>query len=136
MIVHGDDFTALGADQGLNMYEAGMMKAFDIKLRGRIGTGDHGLKEVQILNRILRVVDDGLAYEADPRHVELLARALGLEDCGLVTTQARRESRQRRSQITSPATKKKFSVRTAAVPQGVPTPGSKCSPGTRSQPPR
>ena len=38
------------------------------------------MKDIKILNRILRITDKGLFYEADPRHVELLARALGLEN--------------------------------------------------------
>ena len=38
-------------------------------------------KEVRILNRILRLDDEGLTYEADPRHVELLARSLNLDNC-------------------------------------------------------
>ena len=44
------------------------------------------LNEINILNRLLRVTKDGLAYEADPRHQELLARALGLESGGYVST--------------------------------------------------
>ena len=34
-------------------------------------------KEIRILNRILRVEKWGLAFEADPRHAELLIKALG-----------------------------------------------------------
>ena len=76
----------LAQTKGLNKYEAGMMAAFDVKLRGRLGRGQKDIKELKILNRILRVTRDGLAYEADPRHVELLARALGLEASRSVAT--------------------------------------------------
>ena len=34
---------------------------------------------MRILNRVLRVDDQGLKWESDPRHVELLGRSLGLE---------------------------------------------------------
>lgn len=82
VVCHGDDFTALGTNWGLDQYERGMLKCFDCELRGRLGSDPEDMKEVKILNRILRVTDRGLSYEADPRHGELLARALGLESCG------------------------------------------------------
>ena len=82
VVCYGDDFTALGTGAGLSMYGACMAKAFDCDVRGRLGSGPGGLKEVKILNRILRVTPRGLSYEADPRHTELLARALGRESSG------------------------------------------------------
>ena len=81
LVVHGDDFTALGTDAALNKYEQGMVSAFDVELRGRLGTGGKDLKEVKILNRMLRVTSKGLKYEADTRHAVLLAKELGLEEC-------------------------------------------------------
>ena len=86
VVCHGDDFTALGTDAALDKYEQGMAKAFDCGLRGRMGREDHYLEEVKILNRVLRVTSRGRNCEADPRHTELLARALGLEACGKVRT--------------------------------------------------
>ena len=86
IVVHGDDFTALGNDDGLSKWEAGMAKAFEVKLQGRLGPDPGDKKEVRILNRILRWSDDGISYEADPRHVELLSKALGLGECRKVTT--------------------------------------------------
>ena len=70
VVVHGDDFTALGTDEALDLYEAGMKKAFEIKIRGRLGTDEKDDKEIRILNRIVRITPKGLFYEADPRHVE------------------------------------------------------------------
>ena len=86
LVVHGDDFTALGCDSSLDKWEKAMADKFEIKLKGRIGHEDHDLKEMRLLNRIIRVVPEGLTYEADPRHVELLVRSLGLEDCRKVST--------------------------------------------------
>ena len=63
-----------------------MSEKFEVKLKGRIGHEDHDLKEMRVLNRIIRVVPEGLTYEADPRHVELLVRSLNLEDCKKVGT--------------------------------------------------
>ena len=86
VVVHGDDFTALGTDEALNLYEEGLKKAFECKIRGRLGTDKGDMKEIRILNRIVRITEDGLLYEADPRHVELLAKALGLSECKPVST--------------------------------------------------
>ena len=79
-VVHGDDFTALGTAESLDLYEAGMAKAFECKMKGRLGHDPEDLKEMRVLNRIVRIVETGLRYEPDPRHVELLVRALNLED--------------------------------------------------------
>ena len=58
--VHGDDFTALATDAGLDYLEAGMQKHFEVKLEGRIGHGASDLKSMTVLSTILRVVPDGL----------------------------------------------------------------------------
>ena len=43
-------------------------------------------REVKILKRILRIDEQGLKWEADPRHTELLAKPLGLENCSTIST--------------------------------------------------
>ena len=77
-VVHGDDFTCLGTDDSLDLYESAMKRAFDIKLKGRLGHDKNDERDMRVLNRIVRVVDEGLLYEPDPRHVEYLLRDLGL----------------------------------------------------------
>ena len=79
VVVHGDDFTALGTSDALDRYEKGMQEVFECKLKGRLGTGKDDLKEMRVLNRIVRVTDEGLLYEADPRHAEMLVKAFHLE---------------------------------------------------------
>ena len=84
--VHGDDFTALGTPDGLEMYEQGMLKVFECKLKGRLGTAPNDCKEMRVLSRIVRVTDEGLLYEADPRHAEMLIKDFKLEDAKTVVT--------------------------------------------------
>ena len=36
-----------------------MSKAFDIKLKGRLGNGDSDEKQMRVLNRILRITSKG-----------------------------------------------------------------------------
>ena len=78
--VHGDDFTALGTQASLDVYEQQLQQAFDLKLRGRLSEEAHTEKEIRILNRIVRISKQGLQYEADPRHAELVVESLGLKD--------------------------------------------------------
>ena len=79
IVVHGDDFTALGEDEDLNWYESELSKYFELKIRGRVGPEASDDKEMRILNRILRIDSEGLKYEADPRHAEIIVKSLGIE---------------------------------------------------------
>ena len=38
------------------------------------------MKEMRILNRIVRWTEEGIEYEGDPSHVEICMQELGLEE--------------------------------------------------------
>ena len=80
IVVHGDDFTALGLDADLDYYETELAKNFELKIRGRLGEGCKGDNQIRILNRIVTLTPEGLTYEADPRHADLLCASMGLTD--------------------------------------------------------
>lgn len=63
-----------------------MATAFEVKLKGRLGPEKQDCKELRVLNRILRMTDKGVAWEADPRHAEHVVRALELTECRFVST--------------------------------------------------
>ena len=42
IVIHGDDFTALGTDDDLDWYEGKLKESFEIKVRGRLGEGCDG----------------------------------------------------------------------------------------------
>ena len=86
VVVHGDDFTCLGPKAEIIRYEDELASRFEIKRRGHIGESDGCVREIRILNRILRLTDDGLRYEADPRHSEMLVRALDMASASSVLT--------------------------------------------------
>ena len=86
VVVHGDDFTCLGPRLDILWYEDSLAERFEIKRRGQIGESEGCVQEIRILNRILRLTADGLRYEADPRHSELLVKALDLTDASSVLT--------------------------------------------------
>lgn len=92
MVVHGDDFTALATAENLSWYETKLAETFELKIKGRLGEGAHCDREVRVLNRSLRVDGEGLHHEADPRHAELLIKALNCDsDANGVVTPGVRE---------------------------------------------
>ena len=76
LVVHGDDLTALGLPPNLNWYEKELAKSFELTIRGRIGENTE-LKTMGIFNRIVTLTPEGLIYESDLRHAELMVRNLG-----------------------------------------------------------
>ncbi len=75
-IVHGDDFVLSGRAAALDEVKASMHERFLLKELGRLGGGQGELKELRVLNRVIRWTPAGLTYEADPRHVEILVRGV------------------------------------------------------------
>ena len=47
-------------------------------IRGRLGPDKHDDKIIRILNKCITWTKDGIQYESDPRHAELLLRELGI----------------------------------------------------------
>ena len=78
-VVHGDDFTFLGCDDQLDFCTKMMTSEYDVKIRGRMGPDAKDDKSITILNRCVEWKTDGIHYEADPRHAEILIRELKLE---------------------------------------------------------
>ena len=86
LVVHGDDFTTLGLKDDLNWMETELARHFELKIKGRLGENCEGPNQIRILNRIVTLTEEGLIYEADPRHVDLLSQSLGLGAANAVLT--------------------------------------------------
>ena len=71
-VVHGDDFTFAGSDEELAKCSTMMSDEYDIKVRGKLGPDKADDKAITILNRCVTWTGQGIQYEADPRHVEIL----------------------------------------------------------------
>ncbi len=78
IMVHGDDFVAIGDDEQLQETERILAEKYKIKTE-KLGGGKEDKKEVRVLNKVIRYTDGGLELEADPRHAELVVRDLELE---------------------------------------------------------
>ncbi len=71
-VVHGDDFVLAGAPSELEWFKLAVGDSFLTKEVGTLG-GDTGqVSELRILNRVVRWRPEGLTYEADPRHADIL----------------------------------------------------------------
>ena len=56
-----------------------METRYPIKVRGRLGPREDDEKSIRILNRIVTWTEEGIEYEADQRHVEIVAKDLQLK---------------------------------------------------------
>ena len=75
--VHGDDYAVTGTRREMKALEKEIKKTFDIKAE-YLGPREYDMKEVRLLNRVIRYTDKGIEYEADPRHQEIIISELGL----------------------------------------------------------
>ena len=79
-IVHGDDFTFAGYDEDLDFIEGIVKDAYEIKVRGRLGSGRNDVKSIDILGRILEYETWGVSWKADPRHRKMIIDYFGFNE--------------------------------------------------------
>ena len=77
IMIHGDDFAAVGDEKDFIDVEKALTDKYKIKTE-RLGSGPSDSKEIRVLNKVLRYTDQGLELEADPRHAEMIIRDLEL----------------------------------------------------------
>jgi hypothetical protein len=88
IVVHGDDFTILGTSWDIQWVHDMLGKKYELKLRGVMGSpcNPGSVNELSVLNRIVRWNANGIEYEADPRHAEIIISELGLKGSKVVAT--------------------------------------------------
>jgi hypothetical protein len=74
--VHGDDFVFTGVGHELAWARTELERVVLLKVVGVLGSEKDDQKELRVLNRIFRYKPEGIAYEADPRHAEILQAML------------------------------------------------------------
>ena len=97
--VHGDDFTCSGTEENLMWLEARMKAKFEIKCEILGPSLERHKQEIRILNRVLTWTADGIVYEPDQRHAEIVMRELGLEDAKPVSTPGCRDDMNKASDV-------------------------------------
>ena len=80
--VHGDDFSSTGTEADLKWLDAQLKSKFDIKTEF-LGPEKRHSKQLRILNRIISWGGDGITYEADQRHAEILVKEMGVKNAVL-----------------------------------------------------
>ena len=92
-MVHGDDFVALGDEDGLKFLEEKLKQKFEYRVDGLLGPGPQDGTSMCVLNRVLSFdkASGILSYEADARHAEHIIKALGLEGGKSVATPAEKQ---------------------------------------------
>ena len=68
---------SVGSRSATSQFRKKLEKRFKIKTKV-IGTGTEESKEGKVLNRVIRVTEDGWEYEPDQRHAEMIISELGL----------------------------------------------------------
>merc|ERR1711965_94005 len=76
VVVHGDDFTALGADEDCEWLAGQLRQYFELKVSAKLGPEDTDDKQVRILNRTVEWTNQGIRYEPDARHAEIVVKQL------------------------------------------------------------
>ena len=79
-VVHGDDFTFLAEEEELRRMAELMAKWYEVKVRAIMGPDAKDAKEVVILGRTVRWLDDRIEYEADGKYVKVIIEEMGLEE--------------------------------------------------------
>ena len=78
-VVHGDDFTILGHESELDWFRKKIAERFEVKFRGRLGPTPKDDKSIRILNRVVTWTTQGIEYEPDQRHADLIIQAMDLQ---------------------------------------------------------
>ena len=78
IVVHGDDFTAFAEHHHIQWLRQVLAAKYELKFRGTLGPSvERGeTPEITVLNRVVRWTSQGIEYEADPRHVEIIVHEL------------------------------------------------------------
>ena len=82
-MVHGDDFISVGDEESLRTMQRHLESEFEITTTV-IGPEAKDQKEARVLNRTIRFTAEGIEYQPDPRHAEIIIRDLKLEQCNPV----------------------------------------------------
>ena len=85
---HGEDFTSTGPKVELDWLESQLEGKYELrKGEGRLGPGVDDCKEILVLNRAIRWMEQGLEYQADLRQGESFPEGLELAgECKSVAT--------------------------------------------------
>ena len=77
--MHGDNLIVTGPETDLKWVEAKRGAKYEIKTKF-LGPISHNEQEIRVLNRTLRWITEGVEYDADQRHAELIIKDIEMEN--------------------------------------------------------
>ena len=80
-----DDFACTGNVDDLRWFEKSVSEYFELKSE-ILGPGHSEVREVKFLGRRIQWKKNGITYQADPKHVNILSEEWDLRDCKFVGT--------------------------------------------------
>ena len=84
---HGDDFVAAAAEDQIEGFGKLLLEKFDTRRIGMTGAAEHLDKELEVLHRSVRVINNwSMEIEADQKHVPQFLEDLGLTQSDIVKT--------------------------------------------------
>ena len=96
LAVHGDDFITEGVRSSLEWLDLKMKEHFELKKEILGPKSSNGcVQEVRVLNRVLRWQHDGISWEPDPRHAELVVQTLELQGSRSTTTPGNKDAERK-----------------------------------------
>ena len=96
IMVHGDDFIAVGPEKNLKTTRMILENKYKIKVEV-LGDKVGQTTELRILKKVVRLTNEGVELEADPHHVEFTMRDLGLQDSRISLVPGAKEIKPRES---------------------------------------
>ena len=68
----------VGLDDDLNWILEVLSKEYELKNRGRLGSGREDVRRIDILGRIVEWTEEGVKWSGDPRHQRILEEHFGM----------------------------------------------------------
>ena len=90
--VHGSDFIATGPMEGLTWFNQAMNNKYEVQMEF-LGPDAGKSAEIRFLNRVLRWTEDGVAYEPDQTHAEIIITSVRVKDSKPLATPGANEDK-------------------------------------------
>ena len=84
--VHGDDFTIVGPMESLELLKCGLEATYEINTEFLRPKAEKCKEEIRILNRTISWTDQGIHYEPDQRHADLIVEQAGMSNSKPIST--------------------------------------------------
>ena len=84
-MVHGYDYCSVGSRKDVEWFRKQLDSRFSIKTTV-VGDKTDDAKEVRVLNRVFRYMEQGWEYEADQRHAEIIINDLDMKNANPVAS--------------------------------------------------